>query len=88
MKRLVKRPWKKSLGPGQPEIAVLRLADEEYKEFAKGPINYLEERRVFKAQLNRVVRCGVKPNTKSAAWWLVIEHVPESTAFYIAWQMK
>lgn len=88
MKRIPKRVWQKSLGPDQPEIAVLRLPSEEYKRFAKSPMEYLEEHRVFRAKLNRVVRCHVKSNKKSAAWIVVVEHVPESTVFYIAWQMN
>jgi hypothetical protein len=46
----VLRLWQTSLGPAHPQIAVLELEREEYKQFVAAPTNYLEKHDVFKLQ--------------------------------------
>jgi len=39
----VLRLWKTSIGPRKPEIALLRLSDEEYRKFFESPESYINQ---------------------------------------------
>ena len=52
----VLRLWESSLGPAQPQIAVLEMEKEEYKKFTADATEYLKDHRVFgNARLRGVV---------------------------------
>jgi hypothetical protein len=70
-----------SIGPEWPQIALLLLSKEEYKEFLKNPKNYLNGFKIFDTTPTRkVTRChlaSVKPTT--ATYMIVAKHEMDCT---------
>ncbi len=77
------------VGPQKPEIAVLKLSDEQHKVFLKDPMKFVEEHKIYPFKLRRVVR-GRVPPIKAAApaadpsgeWAVVLTHMPDCSAEY------
>jgi hypothetical protein len=77
--------WRTELGTGEPDIAVLRLSDEEYKEFFKDPKQYFNSHHVFPKPVNKAEESGEDPPPTGAGWIVVATHNPYSTATYVSW---
>ncbi len=62
-----------SIGPKWPQIAVLLLSKDEYKEFHKNPKNYLNGFKVFgKKRTKKVIRCHLAKVMSSAPTYVVV----------------
>jgi len=77
--------WKTDLGEGQPEIAILRLSDDDYKELVKNPKSFLDSRHVFRHKLNKAEAVGDDPPPTGGGWIVIATHTPNSTSSYVAW---
>lgn len=77
--------WRTELGTDEPDIAVLRLSDQEYKEFFKDPKKYFNSHHVFPKEVNKAEGAGDDPPPTGAGWIVVATHVPYSTATYVSW---
>jgi len=95
--KLPKLEWKKlnegvsktDLGPGLPEVAILKVSNEQFKKIhasKAAALKYLEDQHIFKKKLIKVVFCQVTPN-KSDGWILIVAHTAQSTASIVAWQI-
>lgn len=73
-----------TIGPKFPQIVVLRLSKDEYKEFHKNPKNYLNGFKVFgKKPTKKVTRChlaSVKPGKPTAAYMVIAKHEMDCTS--------
>lgn len=77
--------WRTELGPGEPDIAVLRLSDDEYKEFFKDPKGYFNTHHVFPKNVNKAKAAGDDPPPTQSGWIVVAIHTPYSTSHYVSW---
>lgn len=77
--------WRTELGTDEPDIAVLRLSDEEYKEFFKDPKEYFNSHHTFPKKVNKAEAAGEDPPPTGAGWIVVATHTPYSTATYVSW---
>jgi hypothetical protein len=81
---------KTDMGPGLPEVAILKVSNGQFekihasKEAAK---DYLDSQSIFKRKLIEVVFCDVTPSDDGEGWILIIPHTPHSTASIAAWQI-
>ena len=81
--------WKNAeFGVSNPQIAILRLSDEEYKQFESNTKEYLEKYQIFEGKkLNRIIskvdltgkvpysqRSKAQPKTGDDPWVVVIDH--------------
>ncbi|HEV2205160.1 MAG TPA: hypothetical protein VGR36_01390 [Candidatus Acidoferrales bacterium] len=88
-RKLAKNVWKTDLGRDLPEVVVLRMSDEEFKEFhssVRVAKNFLDKRKYLKRKLIKLVFTSVKRNTKCGEWTLIVVHTLQSTGFVTAWQ--
>jgi hypothetical protein len=80
---------KTDLGPGLPEVAILKVSNEEFEKIhasKAAALKFLDNQHIFKRKLIKVVFCVVTRN-HSDGWLLIIPHTPDSTACIIAWQI-
>jgi hypothetical protein len=77
--------WRTELDTGEPDIAVLRLSDAEYKEFFKAPKDYFNDHHVFPKKVNKAEAAGEDPPPTATGWIVVGVHTPYSTVSYVAW---
>ncbi len=80
---------KTDLGSGLPEVAILKVSNEQFKKIhasKAAALKYLDDQHIFKRKLIKVVFCQVTPN-ESDGWILLISHTPQSTACIVAWQI-
>lgn len=80
---------KTDLGDGLPEVAVLTVSNEQFKEIraSKGAAMKFFDNGIFKRKLIKVHFCSAKKNQDGEGWILIVPHTPQSTAFIIAWQI-
>lgn len=80
---------KTDLGDGLPEVAVLRVSNEQFKEIRAGKTAAMKffDNGIFKRKLIKVAFCSVKRNEDGDGWILMAPHTPQSTAYIIAWQI-
>jgi hypothetical protein len=81
---------KTDLGPGLPEVAILKVSNEVFEKIhasEDAALDYLQGQHIFKRKLIKVVFCDVKAYDDGNGWFLIIPHTPLSTAFIIAWQI-
>jgi hypothetical protein len=81
-----KNGWITKLGAGRPEIVVLQLTDDEYKQMLKRPKAYFEKLRIFSKKPNKVKFCVTYSGSKGCVWNIVITHTPNSTLAVTSWQ--
>jgi hypothetical protein len=84
---LVLRLWE-SIGPTWPQIAILLLSKEEYKEFLKNPKNYLNGFKVYdKTPTKKVTRCHlarVQPHNPPSTYLVIVKHDMDCTSVAIS----
>jgi len=81
---------KTDLGPGLPEVAILKVSNDLFEKIHASPdaaMDYLEGQHIFKRKLIKVVFCEVTPSKGGDGWILIIPHTPRSTASIVAWQI-
>ena|ERR1700686_3276687 len=89
-KMLSEEASKTDLGPGLPEVAILKVSNEQFKKIRASKhaaLDYLEDQHIFKRKLIKVVFCDVTPNDDGDGWFLMMPHTPLSTASIVAWQI-
>jgi hypothetical protein len=77
--------WRTELGTDEPDLAVLRLSDQEYKEFFKDPKEYFNSHHIFPKKVNKAEAAGDDPPPTGAGWIVMATHTPYSTATYVIW---
>lgn len=80
------RLWE-SIGPKQPEIAILWLSGAQYKEFAGDQKQFLNENHIFPKAVNKIVaksELGPDKEHEDSDWLAVIEHDPAVSDVEIA----
>src|SRR5271155_114474 len=80
-----KDQWRTRLGADYPEIAILQLSDDEYKKFSANPKQYVDDRHILAAKINKVVAGEILPGRGGLSWHVIIIHTPNSTMTYVAW---
>jgi len=60
------RHWETPDGPKKPEIAILRLSGEMYKDFENAPQAFVERHKVFPFKLRKVEHHRVPTTEKKA----------------------
>lgn len=81
---------KTDLGPGLPEVAILKVSNDQFKKIHASndaAMDYLESQHIFKRKLIKVFFCRVTPNDDGDGWILMISHTPQSTALIVAWEI-
>src|SRR5713226_9924631 len=89
--KLPKLEWKKlnegvpktDMGPGLPEVAILKVSNEQFEKIhasKDAAMDYLESQHIFKRKLIKVVFCEVTASDDGDGWILIIPHTPRSTA--------
>jgi hypothetical protein len=67
-----------SIGPQWPQIAILRLSQDEYKKFLKTPKDYVNDHQIFgKTPTKKVSRCqlaSVKSGQPTAQYVVIAKH--------------
>lgn len=82
--------YKTDLGDGLPEVAILKLSDDQFAQIyasKEAAMAYLDNQQIFKRKLIEVVFCDVTPNKGGGTWILIIPHTLHSTASIVAWQL-
>jgi len=73
-----------TIGPRWPQIVVLGLSKDEYKEFHKNPKNYLNGFKLFgKTPTKEVSTChlaSVKPHNPPATYVVIVKHDKDCTS--------
>ena len=82
---LAQGQWKTALGADYPEIAILHLSDGDYKKFSANPKQFIDDRHILAAKINKVVAGEVLPGPAGCSWHIIIIHTPNSTLTYVAW---
>ncbi len=80
---------KTDLGPGLPEVAILKVSNDQFKKIHASKAaarKYLDDQHIFKKKLIKVIFCAVTPND-SDGWILIVSHTAQSTATIVAWQI-
>jgi hypothetical protein len=89
-RQLASDVWKTDLGEGFPEVAILRMSDEEFRKFhssARFAQSYIDKHKYLKRKLIKFKFVSVVGRRGSKKpWCLILTHTPESTANLIAWQ--
>ena len=96
--KLPKLEWKKlnegvsktDLGPGLPEVAILKVSNELFKKIhasKDAAMDYLEAQHIFKRKLIKVVFCQVMRSDDGDGWILIASHTSQSTVTIVAWQI-
>ena len=81
---------KTDLGPGLPEVAILKLSNEQFEKIYQSEAAakaYLDSQKIFKQPLIEAKFCDVTPNKDGVGWILIIPHTLHSTASIVAWQL-
>ena len=86
----VLRLWE-SVGPEWPQVAVLRLSDAQYKEFAKDRTKFINANHIFPKDVNKVIAHSELPlpdlkdcEPVEDEWLVPIEHDCASYAAVMA----
>jgi hypothetical protein len=74
-----KDKWRTDLGQGEPEIAIERVNDSQFKELIKNPKDYFEDHRIFHHKLNRFVNCTVPVPKGDPVRYMIYVHTVDST---------
>lgn len=89
-RKLPKGVWKTDLGGKKPEVVVLVLSNEEFREFhasTKVAKSYIDRRGLLKRKLIKVVFVNQAPNGSGGDWIVLIAHTYYSTAGVLAYQV-
>jgi hypothetical protein len=82
--------WKTDLGEDLPEVAILRMSDEEFRKFhssARYAKAYIDKHHYLKRKLIKFRFVSVTWQRKHGGHWsLLLVHTPLSTGTVIAWQ--
>src|SRR5215831_20116037 len=81
---------KTDLGGNLPEVAILRLTNDQFTKIypdAKAAKDYFDSQKIFKRALIKVIFCDVTPSKGTADWLLIVPHTTHSTASVTAWQL-
>jgi hypothetical protein len=84
--------WRTSLYPKEPEVAILRMPDSEYKTFASNAKAYLDNNHILSAPANGVqatAEACQPPYTTchpGDPWTVIVSHTPNSTVIYMAFE--
>lgn len=80
---------KTDLGDDFPEVAVLNLTNEQFKQISASKAAAMKffDNGIFKKKLVKVVFCDVRRYKGGEGWVLIVPHTYTSTAFVIAWQI-
>jgi len=66
--------------PGDPEVAILQLSNEEHDELHHDPTNFVNKNRIFCKDVSRVDvvehSIGKKRKDASAGWLILSTHYP------------
>lgn len=74
------RLWE-SIGPKWPQIAVLLLSKNEYKEFLKNPKKYLNELKLYGTKKTKKVhRCHLAHVSTHATYAVISKHQKDCTS--------
>jgi hypothetical protein len=77
-----------TIGPKFPQIVVLRLSKDEYKEFLKHPKNYLNGFKVFgktpTKEVNPLKLASIKSGKPTASYLVVAKHEMDCTSVAIS----
>ncbi len=81
---------KTDLGGILPEVIILTLSNEQFEKIHASTAaakEYLNDQKIFKKPLLKVIFCNVKSNAGGAQWILIIPHTYQSTGCIVAWQV-
>jgi len=88
-RKLRKGVWKTDLGGDRPEVVILTMSNDEFREFrasSKAAKTYIDRRSLLKRKLIKVVFASVVPNKKGGSWFVIVTHTLWSTGGIVAWQ--
>jgi len=66
-----------SIGPVDPQIALLQLSEAQYKVFARDPVKFLNGNRIFPVDVNKIVADSTLNGDDiqgSDNWMVMVEH--------------
>jgi hypothetical protein len=88
-RKLASGVWKTDFGDDMPEVAILRMSNEEFRKFqssARFAKSYIDKKRYLKRKLIKFAFVSVPRRPQHECYWtLILSHTPESTGKIIAW---
>jgi hypothetical protein len=87
-RKLASGAWKTDLGDDLPEVAILRMSDEEFRKFsssARFAKSYIDRKRYLKRKLIKFAFVSVPRRRRGCIWTVMLTHTPESTGKVVAW---
>jgi hypothetical protein len=71
----------------EPEFAIVRMRDAEYKKFQENPKDWVNDHHIFKAKVREMKPLGTAksekdPPPEETYWYVLMSHWPGSVAVY------
>jgi len=88
-RKRAKGVWKTDLGGRRPEVVILVLSNEEFREFhasTKAAMRYIDRRHFLKRKLIKVVFANHVASGSGGDWITIISHTDYSTAAVVSYQ--